>query len=72
MRVSLSPAFSAARCRGMAPLMADSATAVVNYLMEIIKGEQAMDLNTVSCSANNKKLLFTFYKYFVFTSKGFL
>ncbi|CAB3251863.1 unnamed protein product [Arctia plantaginis] len=53
MRVSLSPAFSAARCRGMAPLMADSASAVVNFITETVKGKQAMDLNTITMSYVN-------------------
>ncbi|XP_075973932.1 cytochrome P450 9e2-like isoform X2 [Anticarsia gemmatalis] len=53
MRASLSPAFSGARCRSMAPLMADSASAVVNYLRETVKGEQAMDINTITMSYVN-------------------
>ncbi|XP_026729910.1 cytochrome P450 9e2-like [Trichoplusia ni] len=53
MRVSLSPAFSGARCRSMAPLMSESASAVVNFLREKISKPEAMDINTITMSYVN-------------------
>ncbi|KAJ8729846.1 hypothetical protein PYW07_016884 [Mythimna separata] len=53
MRVSLSPAFSGARCRSMAPLMAESACAVLSYLREKISGEEVMNINTITMSYVN-------------------
>nr|AID54908.1 cytochrome P450 CYP9AJ3 [Helicoverpa armigera] len=53
MRASLSPAFSGARCRSMAPLMAESACAVIAYLREKISGEEAMDINKITMSYVN-------------------
>ncbi|CAH0579516.1 unnamed protein product [Chrysodeixis includens] len=53
MRVSLSPAFSGARCRSMAPLMSESASAVVKFLREKISKPEVMDINTITMSYVN-------------------
>lgn len=52
MRTVLSPAFSATRCRSMAPLMAESAEAVVQHLKEQVSGELLMDVNEVISVCN--------------------
>ncbi|KAI5652142.1 cytochrome p450 domain-containing protein [Phthorimaea operculella] len=45
MRAALSPAFSASRCRSMAPLMTESAKGVLDYLHENITEEKLVDVN---------------------------
>ncbi|XP_026324740.1 cytochrome P450 9e2-like [Hyposmocoma kahamanoa] len=53
MRTVLSPAFSATRCRSMAPLMAESAEAVVQHLKEQVSGELLMDVNEITTAYVN-------------------
>lgn len=53
MRVALSPAFSGARCRNMAPLMEESARAVADHLSERICHQQIMDVNKITMAYVN-------------------
>lgn len=50
MRVALSPAFSGARCRSMAPLMAESANSVQRYLSDRVQKSTLLDVNEVTVS----------------------
>ncbi|XP_028033856.1 cytochrome P450 9e2-like isoform X1 [Bombyx mandarina] len=53
MRVALSPAFSGARCRNMAPLMVESAKSVTNHLQKKIIDEKVIDINNITMSYVN-------------------
>lgn len=50
MRLAVTPAFSSARCKGMMPLMEESAKAVEEYLRGKVAGETFMDVNDVRTS----------------------
>ncbi|XP_049869528.1 cytochrome P450 9e2-like [Pectinophora gossypiella] len=53
MRVALSPAFSASRCRAMAPLMAESSRAVVQHLRARINKAELVDVNDITTAYVN-------------------
>ncbi|KOB65930.1 Cytochrome P450 CYP9AJ3 [Operophtera brumata] len=48
MRLAVTPAFSSARCKGMMPLMEDSARGVEEYLSGKVEGATVMDVNDIT------------------------
>ncbi|KAJ0177460.1 hypothetical protein K1T71_007469 [Dendrolimus kikuchii] len=48
MRAAITPAFSGVRCRYMAPLMAERAKAVADYLRTHITSKKIMDVNEIT------------------------
>ncbi|KAJ0177459.1 hypothetical protein K1T71_007468 [Dendrolimus kikuchii] len=48
MRSAITPSFSSARCRSMAPLMAERARAVSEYLRTHITSKKIMDINEIT------------------------
>ncbi|KAI8436318.1 hypothetical protein MSG28_004357 [Choristoneura fumiferana] len=53
MRAALTPAFSASRCRSMAPLMATCADSVLKYLRARIQDAEELDVNEITTSYVN-------------------